>query len=371
MVLAASRPPFAVNLAVAGLTDVGRKRERNEDAVLVRPELGLYVVADGAGGHKSGKVASALAVTSIANFFGSTDLAARKKSSLDAYGLRNGARRLAIAIQKANRDVVEIAAREEHHGMGSTIVAISIDFDEPLIHVAHVGDSRCYRVRAGHIDQLTHDHSLMNDVLSLKPDMPEAALAKLPGKVVTRALGMEASVRVSVRTFEVARGDRYLLCSDGLSGEVADAAILDTLLEHDEPHPAAAHLIALANQAGGRDNIAALVLHAEPDQDAPRPNMRASGIFDEGQDGPAAAAAFLGLEVVVGVDPNGQPITSRLGAADQRVLAALASAEQSTGPSSTGGATDPLRGPSKRERACHLCGARMQAGKFCPQCGST
>jgi hypothetical protein len=222
--------------------------------------------------------------------------------------------------------------------------------------VAWVGDSRAYRVRAGNIDQLTHDHSLLNDVLSLKPDMPEAALAKLPGKVVTRGLGMESSVRVSVRTFEVARGDRYLLCSDGLHGEVSDAAILDGLLVHDEPLGAAKHLIEMANLSGGRDNIAALVLHAEPAEDAVKPNTRASGIFDDAEISAADAAAFLGLEVVTGVDPSGNPITSRLGAGDTRVLAALAAAEAKAAPGS--------------ERTCKVCGVKMQAGRFCPQCGA-
>jgi PPM family protein phosphatase len=352
---------FPVVFEVAGATDVGRKREENQDAILVRPELGLYLVADGAGGHKAGKVASALAATSIRNFFGSTDVASRGKPSLDAFGIRNGARRLAAAIQKANRDVVEISkSSEAHRGMGSTVVAISLDFGEPLIHIAHVGDSRCYRVRAGHIDQLTHDHSLMNDVLSLKPDMPEAALAKLPGKVVTRALGMESSVRVSVRTFEVARGDVYLLCSDGLHGEVADPAILDTLLADEDPNAAAAHLVAQANHAGGRDNIAAVVLRASSSGDA-RANMRASGIFDEGGDAienAAVAAEFLGLEVVTGVDAAGNVITSRLGSGDKRVLTALGAAEKKAAPT------------SKRPRLCGVCGAPMQAGKYCPQCGS-
>ncbi len=96
-------------LSVAGATDVGKRREQNEDAILLRPELGLYVVADGAGGHNAGKVASALAVTSLRNFFGATNVSARRKPSLDAFGIRNGARRLAAAIQKANRDIVEIS----------------------------------------------------------------------------------------------------------------------------------------------------------------------------------------------------------------------------------------------------------------------
>jgi protein phosphatase len=352
---------FPVVLTVAGATDVGKRREENEDAILLAPELGLYAVADGAGGHNAGKVASALAITSLRNFFGATDVSARQKPSLDPFGIRNGARRLAAAIQKSNRDIVDISkSSEAHRGMGSTIVAISIDFVEPLIHVAHVGDSRCYRVRAGHIDQLTHDHSLMNDVLSLKPDMPESALAKLPGKVVTRALGMESSVRVSVRTFEVARGDIYLLCSDGLHGEIADPAILDTLLADLDADAAAAHLVAQANHAGGRDNIAAVVVHASPAGDA-RANMRASGIFDEGEDaaGLAIAAQLLDLEVVTGVDAAGNVITSRLGASDKRVLAALASAEKKAPPPT-----------SKRPRLCGVCGAAMQVGKYCPECGS-
>ena len=120
----------------------------------MRDDLGLYVVADGAGGHNAGKVASSLAIKSITNYFEATLGEARGEPSVDAFGLRSAARRLGRAIQKANHDVVEISrAAAEHRGMGSTVVAIAVDVWDAVVHVAHVGDSRCYREREGQLEQ--------------------------------------------------------------------------------------------------------------------------------------------------------------------------------------------------------------------------
>jgi PPM family protein phosphatase len=354
--------PFPVAVLAGSATDVGKKREENEDAILAAPEVGLYVVADGAGGHNAGKVASALVVTSVRNYFGATEAEARKRPHLDRFGLRHGARRLACAVQKANHDVIQIAATTEaYRGMGSTIVAVAVDLVEPMVHVAHVGDSRCYRVRDGHLDALTHDHSLLNDVLALKPDLPDAALARLPGKVVTRALGMEAEVRISVRSFEVVTGDTFLLCSDGLSGEVAEGAILDALLDDRDPGTAAAHLVGMANHAGGRDNIAALVLQTSRSGAFDRPAAAALPFEDTA---PAAdahdlAAALAGLEIVSGVDESGQVRTVPLGRTDRRLLQALGALKNDfTAPASAGG------------RRCPSCNAPMGGARYCPQCGA-
>src|SRR6185437_16244734 len=172
-----------------------------------------------------------------------------------------GARRLSAAVRKANRDIVEISkASKKYGGMGSTVVAAAVAANLPVLHVAHVGDSRCYRLRAGRLEQLTHDHSLLNEVIELHPDIGEAALAKLPRKVVTRALGMEESVRPSIRSFEIAPDDVYLLCSDGLSGELSDEQIRRVLTLAESPQELCDHFVRLANEAGGSDNIAAVVV---------------------------------------------------------------------------------------------------------------
>ena len=251
----------ALATAAAGLTDVGRQRRHNEDHILLRPELGLFVVADGMGGHNAGNVASALVTTSIDNFFLATEKDALPPPKPEDAGLDERARRLALAVRKANRDVFEISStHQQHHGMGSTVVAMYMPPGRDEIHIAHVGDSRCYRVRDGEITQLTRDHSLINDALEIKPDLTEADLARLPKNIITRALGMKDVVKVDMRTEKMLPGDLYLLCSDGLSGMVSDADLGDVLGMSEQVTDACEVLVAMANDAGGTDNISALVV---------------------------------------------------------------------------------------------------------------
>lgn len=251
----------SLSFVAAGATDIGKVREHNEDHVLVRDDLGLYLVADGAGGHNAGDVASALAARSIGNYFGSTVKKAHELPEFDRFGLAAGARRLAAAVLKANGDVVRISkSSSEHRGMGTTVVAASFSQRSRLLHVAHAGDSRCYRLRAGHLELLTQDHSLINDVLEQRPELDDKVLERLPKHVVTRALGMEEKLRVSIASHGVLPGDRYLLCSDGLSGPVEAEHIAEALGYDGPPEKIASDLIDLANLAGGPDNIAALVI---------------------------------------------------------------------------------------------------------------
>lgn len=250
-----------LRIAAAGITDIGRGRKHNEDTVLVRRDLELYIVCDGAGGHNAGNVASALATTSIANAFETTADQLHDRPDVDNFGLFVDARRLASAIHKANTDVVDLAkSSQRFRGMGTTVVAVAPSLGSGVIHIAHVGDSRCYRWRLGQMEQLTHDHSLLNDVLERWPDTEDAALAKLPRNVVTRALGMEETVRVSVRSYDLLDGDRYLLCSDGLT----DTLDLDTMGrlvgEPKTPEQIVKRLIDSGNMAGAKDNLAALIL---------------------------------------------------------------------------------------------------------------
>ena len=251
----------------AAVTDVGRQRKHNEDNVLVKSELGLFVVADGMGGHNAGNVASALATKSLDNFFEAT-----RAGSLpgpiptDEQELDPEARRIVAAIRKANHDVFVISnTYTQHQGMGSTVVAAYVSCETAQIHVGHVGDSRCYRIRHGEIEQLTKDHSLINDALALKPDLSQDELARLPKNIITRALGMKDAVKVDIRSEHTQPGDVFLLCSDGLSGMISEQQMLDVFDITQDPHEACELLIEMANEAGGTDNISALIIRIQPE----------------------------------------------------------------------------------------------------------
>ncbi|WP_437683172.1 Stp1/IreP family PP2C-type Ser/Thr phosphatase [Sorangium sp. So ce131] len=249
------------------MTDVGRQRKHNEDNVLVKSELGLFVVADGMGGHNAGNVASALATKSLDNFFEATRAGSLPGPvPIDEQELDPEARRVVAAIRKANHDVFVISnTYTQHQGMGSTVVAAFVSTETEQIHVGHVGDSRCYRIRHGEIEQLTKDHSLINDALALKPDLSQDELARLPKNIITRALGMKDAVKVDIRSERIQLGDVFLLCSDGLSGMVSEQQMLDVFDITQDPREACELLIAMANEAGGTDNISALIVSIQPD----------------------------------------------------------------------------------------------------------
>lgn len=283
--MSSSGPPSTLRtrLVVAGLTDVGRQRKHNEDCILVRPEHGLFVVADGMGGHNAGDVASKLVATSLGNFFEATESGASIGELPDEYaGLGTDGRRLAAAVRKANHDVFTISnTHQQHHGMGSTVVAIYLVNE--VVHIAHVGDSRCYRIRDGEIAQLTRDHSLINDALEMKPDLTKEELARLPKNIITRALGMKDGVKVDIKSEPVLPGDVLLLCSDGLTGMVPPEQILEVLTLTHEPEEACELLVAEANDAGGTDNISALVVRVEEvidDEDADPGDLDPEGAFE-------------------------------------------------------------------------------------------
>lgn len=256
----AVRARAALRVVGAGDTHIG-SREHNEDSILLRPDLDLYMVADGAGGHNAGNIASALATTSVAHYFESTQEEAATAPPYDEMGLSWAARRLATAFQQANREVIEVAeSSDRRKGMGTTLVAAAFDLPRSTLVLGHVGDSRCYRMREGRLELLTQDHTLLNDVLELKPDIDSESASRLPRNVITNALGMDKNVRVSVRTYEIAAGDRYLLCSDGLTDEVDDGQLSQALSLGGSTEEQVRLLIDLATQGGARDNIAVVVL---------------------------------------------------------------------------------------------------------------
>ncbi len=252
-------PPLA--LEAAAQTDIGG-REHNEDAVLIRPDLGLHIVADGAGGENAGNVASALAITTVARFL--EDGATTDGPTFDDLGLPIAARRLSTAIHRANQEIITIAkTSRRYRGMGTTIVVAYAPPGGDVVHIAHVGDSRCYRLRGGYLEQLTHDHSLANDVLEMRPDLPQSRTQRLPRDVITRALGMGESVRVSVQSWALAAGDRFLLCSDGLTDALDDGDIVHILELSNSPDVMVSDLVELAKANEARDNVAALVVACE------------------------------------------------------------------------------------------------------------
>jgi protein phosphatase len=295
----------------AGATDIGQ-REHNEDHVLLRPELGLFLLADGAGGHAAGNVASALATTAVANVFESTATTLADRPEIDQFGLWTVARRLSAAIHRANADIIEIAKKSsKYHGMGTTIVALAFSPGGDIVHLAHVGDSRCYRLRSGLIEPLTVDHSLMIDVLEKVPGTDDALLDKMPQHVVTRALGMEESLRVTVRTLSASPGDVYLLCSDGLSDALDEGKLTELLLAPGSPDLHVRALIDAALAAGAEDNVAAVVVVCE-ESDAPptrRPSARPPEplVMPPPARGPVGSAPEI---IIVGVETHVVPANS-------------------------------------------------------------
>ncbi len=247
---------MAARVIVAGETNVGMKRTHNEDSFACIDEDHLYVVADGMGGHASGEVASKMAIETLKEFFHATsaDPEATWPYKMDkARGYEEN--RLITSVKLANLRIFESAQRDPKlRGMGTTLVSILVVDDGVLI--AHVGDSRVYRVRDGAMEQLTEDHSLLNDYIKMKK-LTEEEIKNFPHKnVIVRALGMKESVKVDTLLDSPKPGDLYVLCSDGLCGPVTDDEIQDLTIQHQtDLKKACSALIDKANQNGGPDNI--------------------------------------------------------------------------------------------------------------------
>lgn len=256
--------PFVsrMEIVAAGVTDVGQQREHNEDSFCILPEYDLYIVADGMGGHRAGDVASKMATHTMASFFQAT---AKEDATWPFHfdpHLSVEENRLITGIRVANKRIYETSSRHrEVHGMGTTIVGALVSRERGRMYVAHVGDSRCYRIRNGEITQLTRDHSLLNDYLAVLPDLTPEQRDELPKNVITRALGMQDSVVVDLVPETPKAGDLYMLCSDGLSGMITDEEILAICVANPgEPRKAAEDMVAKANDHGGEDNITVVVL---------------------------------------------------------------------------------------------------------------
>jgi serine/threonine protein phosphatase PrpC len=225
----------------AGRTDVGRQRTANEDSLVVSPPL--FAVADGMGGAKAGEVASAVAVEAVEAWRESAEPAEAQ---------------LAEIVRDANRRIYDLAvADESRRGMGTTLTLAKVHGDE--VSLAHVGDSRAYRLRDGELTQLTRDHSLVAELERSGQITPEAAEHHPQRSIITRALGPEPDVEVDTYTLAGRDGDVFLICSDGLTSMISDEEVTSILRSSGSLDEAADALVRAANQSGGKDNITVIL----------------------------------------------------------------------------------------------------------------
>jgi serine/threonine protein phosphatase PrpC len=265
-----------MRLAVGSRTDIGRARKRNEDSLLVRAPL--FAVADGMGGARGGNVASAMSVEVLGG------------APIDA----EGTPAVIEAIHEANRAVLERSeAERDLHGMGTTITAFYVEGDKG--HVAHIGDSRAYLLRDGHLQQLTEDHTVVQELVRQGRLSPQDAVHHPQRSILMRAVGVEEDIDVDELTLDLHVLDRILVCSDGLNAMLSDdgiALVLDTTFD---PQDAADRLVALANEAGGNDNITVIVVDVLAD-DAEGTLVRAPAVHD-GSGDPTETASMPAITV--------------------------------------------------------------------------
>ncbi len=244
---------------IAEITDTGKVRDHNEDAIGSNVDIGLMVLADGMGGYNAGEVASGIAVQTI------TDLASEganreERNDIDpTTGLMRQTIVLRDAIARANKIIFQTAQSQTHcEGMGTTLVAAM--FYDNRVSIAHVGDSRAYRLRGNDFEQLTMDHSLLQELVDRGFYSEEEAQRSTNRNYVTRALGVEPSVEVEVQEFEVLPEDVYLLCSDGLPDMVEDEDIHLTIRTFNASLDVVGQqLVQLTNDHGGRDNVSIIL----------------------------------------------------------------------------------------------------------------
>ena len=251
-----------MKVTAVGRTDVGLQREHNEDCFLILEKHGLFVVADGMGGHQAGDVASKMAADAMASFFETTENDDATWPFPFDPKLSAEENRLQASIMTANKQIFNASISDRSvHGMGTTVVGIVCSADNGAVYVAHVGDSRAYRLRDGDLLRLTEDHSLVNDYLAMMPNLPKEATDLLPKNVITRALGMQDVVTVDLAKEIAQPGDVYLLCSDGLCGQVEDRHIAEVCNGHaGDMARCADALVKLANDAGGDDNVTVVLV---------------------------------------------------------------------------------------------------------------
>ena len=248
-------------LSACAYTHAGQKRAANEDAIGNFVDDRLFVVADGVGGHSAGDVAAATAVDALAAFFRTYHADPRQvwPHPVDR-SVSLGANLLRVGIKVANDKVRAAAAGDRMRSrMASTIVAMAIG--DTQIAIGHTGDSRAYRIRGGRIDRLTRDHSILEEMLAARPDLDPEEIASFSHRnVVTKCLGSKDDVDPTVAVDALRVGDLYLLCSDGLWGTVPDEKVCAIVSSTGDLDTACRLLVDAANEAGGPDNISAILV---------------------------------------------------------------------------------------------------------------
>jgi protein phosphatase len=235
-------------------TDPGRARDNNEDSVVFDEPTLTAVLADGMGGYNAGEIASGMATAFI-----KSELSRWLTEAGDGAKAREVRRAMEICVDNANRSIFNSANSNAHYaGMGTTLV-VGVFRDDKLV-IGHIGDSRCYRMRAGALEQITKDHSLLQEQMDAGLITPEQAATSSIKNLVTRALGVDDSVLLEVNEHLVEAGDIYLMCSDSLSDMIDDAAIAKIVASEGALEQKANQLIDLANENGGRDNISVLLV---------------------------------------------------------------------------------------------------------------
>jgi serine/threonine protein phosphatase PrpC len=252
-------------ITIMGLTDTGIVRAKNEDCIGFDSALGLVVLADGMGGHRGGEIASTMTVDAIISNL-QQKLPTISAGEIDeASGFSRESICLQNAVVEANQSVfLASESNPDHKGMGTTIVVLQ--FYNNTFSLAHIGDSRCYRLRSGKFEQITKDHSLLQELIDRGFYTPEEARKSMNKNLVTRALGIDPVVMPDIQEDIVLKNDIYLLCSDGLTDLVEDEDIYLTINQFSANlEEAAKQLITKANQNGGKDNISVMLCRIEDD----------------------------------------------------------------------------------------------------------
>jgi protein phosphatase len=253
-----------MRVLTSGRTEVGCVRKHNEDNFLVEPELGLFVVADGLGGHAAGEVASRIVVDKVGDFIAHTAERDRTWPVEYEVGLSYDGNRLKAALLLADQGILDdIQANPERESMGSTVVACLVQDDRATL--VHVGDSRAYLLNASGIQQVTRDHSWVAEQVANGILTPDEARHHPFRNVITQALGNGGDLDVAVQEIQVKVLDRILLCSDGLSGMIQDKAIWEIVDQASDVEAATAKLIDTAMANGGEDNITVVIVAFEPE----------------------------------------------------------------------------------------------------------
>lgn len=251
----------SLNMAVSALSDVGRRRQENEDSMLYDENLHLYVVADGMGGHVGGGMASKLAVQTIIESMRAIIAEDETDGGVVTSGIRKPESILSAAIGKASKKIHNCARDDKTlRGMGTTVVVLWVA--EGKAYIAHVGDSRCYLLRRGQLLQLTDDHSLVGEQMRAGIITQEDARTHKYKNVITRSVGFQEHVDIDVIVRAVRPGDTFILCTDGLTNLISDEELAD-LLEPADLNMSCRVLIDAANSKGGDDNITVMLARVD------------------------------------------------------------------------------------------------------------